>query len=139
MGRGRVIYRPRPFTPRLPAQVMVQFFLGGGCRRGWPGKTPQRSGQHFPGTFERHLLVETMWPQNTEEALCLGQNGSAPGRKEMDSMEESPTPGCCQSENLLGHLYTKSLLPVELVASSSFTSSSTSSASSSSGNSFRDT
>lgn len=116
MGHGHAIYRLCPSTPRLPAQVMVQFFLRGGCMRGWQDKTPQCSGHHFPCTFERYLLVETMWPQDTEEGLCPGQNGGVSGKKEMEGMEEGPTPGCHQPESPRGilvqsHSYLLSLWP----------------------------
>lgn len=58
-----------PPPPRLPAQLMVQFFLRGGCMRSWRGKTPQCSGHHFPGTFERHHLGETMWLSKTQRRV----------------------------------------------------------------------
>lgn len=37
--------------------------------RSWWGKTPQCSGHHFPGTFERHHLVETMWLSKTQRRV----------------------------------------------------------------------
>lgn len=88
-----------PSTLRVSAQLMLHFFfLRGSGLRGWQGETPpppQSLGIiHFPNVFELRHLVEIMWPQVTEENLCPGRNGGAPGRTEMKGMEEAPHPSC---------------------------------------------